>query len=266
MKKYYGVFDKMKTDFPGYIKEYPLYYDEAADLYDQISVVYDDYPAFLQQAQIHNGPILELCCGSGRITLPLLKNGFKITAVDLSGDMLSNLKQQLDKGKKYQQVKKNLRLVTGDMSSLELDEKFNLIIIGATSIRLLGKDFVEFLNQMYDQLNPGGCLYFNFESIPILENSGEVLEPMNVIDLEGKDGKLSLLCFQRITNYNERKSVVNFLKINPGSTEKILLTQTEYRIFGVEDIKTYVGESKFKSCILEQVNGSINYNCKMVKN
>ena len=35
------------------------------------------------------GPVLELCCGSGRFTLPLARTGRPLVAADLSGTMLA---------------------------------------------------------------------------------------------------------------------------------------------------------------------------------
>ncbi|MCX7842332.1 MAG: class I SAM-dependent methyltransferase [Clostridia bacterium] len=265
MKKYQGVFERIKNKYPELINERPLYYKEAAELYDQISIVYDDYPMFLQQAVIHGGPILELCCGSGRLTLPLLKAGFRITAVDLSEDMLLNLRQQLEKNKRYEKYKNNVSLVCQDMTKLDLDETYNIIMIGATSIRLMEKDFIAFFNEMHDLLNPGGCLFFNIEDLPASRRSNEAENPMGVFDFEEKDGKLALICMQRFIDYEEKRATVNFIKIVPGTEEKILLSQTEYRIFGKEDIEFAAEKSKFGSCEIIKDANSVNYFCRMLK-
>ncbi|AGX41352.1 class I SAM-dependent methyltransferase [Clostridium saccharobutylicum] len=265
MNRYYGIFKKIKDSCPELINEYPLYYKEAADLYDQLSVDNNDVSFVMQQALMFGGPILELCSGSGRLTLPLLKLGLKITAVDLSDDMLSNLEAQLTKSKKYARLKKNLTIVSEDMTKLELNEKFNLIIIGATSIRLVEDDFAEFFNKMYELLNEGGCLFFDFENIPINKNENDAPEPMAVVDLPDKEKKLSLVCVQRIVNHQEERAFVNFLRVIPGSEEKVLLSYTEYRIFGIEDIKSAVERSNFGSCEMNNIPNSNTYFCKMVK-
>lgn len=265
MKKYYGIFERIKSHYPESINEHPFYYKEGADLYDQISVEYDDYPMFLQQAVILGGPVLELCCGSGRITLPLVKAGFKITAVDLSEDMLSNLRLQLGKSKRYERFKHNVSLVCQDMTELDLKETYNLIIIGATSIRLMENDFAVFFNQMYELLISGGCLFFNFENLPIQKNKNEIENPIGIIDFENKNGKLSLVCLQRFINYPEKRATVNFIKVVPGVEEKILLSQTDYRIFGVEDIVNAAKNSTFGTCEIIPVLNSDNYFCKMIK-
>lgn len=265
MKRYYGMFERIKENYPESLKECPLYYKEAADFYDQIAISYDDYPMFLNLALSFRGPILELCCGSGRITIPLLKAGFIITAVDLSDDMINNMKRKLENKKRYKKILSNLTLINEDMTKLNIKQKFNLIIIGATSIRLMDDDFSEFFNSMYELLNCGGCLFFNFEDIPLSKELKEVQTPMFTVDLEDDDKRLSLISMQRILNYEERRATVNFLKVLPSCNEKMLLSYTDYRIFGSEDIKEAVKKSKFKSCEIIPIENSNDYFCKMIK-
>lgn len=38
---------------------------------------YEDIPFYIKQAKKYGGPILELACGTGRITFPLLKKGYQ---------------------------------------------------------------------------------------------------------------------------------------------------------------------------------------------
>ena len=262
MKKYFGIFQHIKDSYPEYIHEVPLYYEEAATLYDQLSVSYDDYPAFYEHALLYGSPVLELCCGSGRITLPLLKAGFGITAVDLSDDMLAKLQIQLNG--RYRRFSSNIDVVKADMTKLQLNDKYNLIIIGATSIRLMEEDFTAFFNQMYAMLNDGGCFLFNFEDIPDCINEKEVYEQTLVTDLKEDTGVPSIMCMQRMINYDDKRASVNFIK-TMWDEKKILLTQTDYRIFSKEDIKKHAIQSNFKSCEIVHVNQN-NYFCKMIRN
>lgn len=73
-----------------------------------------------------NTRVLELGCGTGRVTFPLLMKGAAVTAVDLSEPMLSLLASKaaaLDGD-----LRQRLRIQKGDMCSFELGEKFDLII------------------------------------------------------------------------------------------------------------------------------------------
>jgi SAM-dependent methyltransferase len=67
--------------------------------HDSYSVYYDllyenkqeDLPFYLDAAKETGGPVCELGCGTGRIVLPLARNGFEVTGLDMSQAMLSKL-------------------------------------------------------------------------------------------------------------------------------------------------------------------------------
>lgn len=264
MEKYYNFFKRVKEISPEIINEYPLYHKEAADLYDQIIVENNDLEYFINEASLVEGPILELCCGSGRLTLELLKIGMKITAVDLSLDMLENLKIKL-KNRRYKKFVKNIEMVNADITKLKLDKKFKLIMIGATSIRLVEEDFCEFFDKMYDLLDYNGCFLFDFEDLPIDKQKGEISEPISVVDLVNEENELALVFILRVINNIKERAFVNFMRIIPGKEEKVLLSHTNYRLFGVEDIENASKRSKFKSCEILRVPNSNSCYCKMIK-
>lgn len=70
--------------------------------------------------------VLELGCGTGRVTLPLLKDCSSITAVDLSEQMLTLLQTKVSE--LDESLRKKLQLRKEDMCSFEWQEKFDLII------------------------------------------------------------------------------------------------------------------------------------------
>jgi 2-polyprenyl-3-methyl-5-hydroxy-6-metoxy-1,4-benzoquinol methylase len=54
----------------------------------------NDLPFYLNKANKYGDPILELGCGTGRITIPLAKEGFSITGLDLLINMLKEAKRK----------------------------------------------------------------------------------------------------------------------------------------------------------------------------
>jgi ubiquinone/menaquinone biosynthesis C-methylase UbiE len=53
-------------------------FDKVADIYDYYVNVDFDIPFFLKETEQQKGEILELMCGTGRISIQLLKAGRKI--------------------------------------------------------------------------------------------------------------------------------------------------------------------------------------------
>lgn len=81
--------------------------------------------------------ILELGCGTGRLLLPLVKDGHEVVGVDLSGSMLQRCQQRLERLKPAQQQR--AQLLQGDFRELPLpgappanssteDPRFHLIL------------------------------------------------------------------------------------------------------------------------------------------
>jgi methylation protein MtfA len=81
------------------------------------------------------GPILELACGAGRFTLPLLAMGREVTAVDLSPSMLSILSDRLDAG--YAHLRNKLTVVEGDICDFDPGRRFSTVIFGCVTVSLL---------------------------------------------------------------------------------------------------------------------------------
>lgn len=59
-----------------------------ADIYDDYVNVNFDIPFYKSLCKNYSGSILELMCGTGRVYLPLIKDGVELTCVDYSQEML----------------------------------------------------------------------------------------------------------------------------------------------------------------------------------
>ena len=97
------------------------HYARIAELYDSFVKTDYDIPFFLDQARSRGGEILELMAGTGRLTLPLLQAGFRVTALDISPDMLTIL------GRKLRQRGLSTEVYQLDICTFDLGRQFNQI-------------------------------------------------------------------------------------------------------------------------------------------
>ena len=67
------------------------YYDEAYSTKEDL----DDFEFYVDIAKANGGPVLELACGTGRILLPIAREGISIHGVDNSVPMLNVLQDKL---------------------------------------------------------------------------------------------------------------------------------------------------------------------------
>ena len=154
MERYFGFFADLIQEFPADVEEQDFYYGNTVELYDQICHGNGEFSQFQQAIALHGGPILDLCCGSGRLTIPAAKLGMAVTGVDLSQDMLDKLSENLRRRNK--RLLPRVHLYCQDMTQLNLPEQYGTVMIGATSIRLLQGPFETFFDHIYDQLKEGG--------------------------------------------------------------------------------------------------------------
>jgi SAM-dependent methyltransferase len=98
-------------------------YDSVAHFYDSYVNTQFDVPFFLAEAKKAEGKVLELACGTGRLSLPLLRAGIDLTCVDYSEEMLAVFRNKLA-GSGL-----SCRVVKQDMAELSLADRFNLIFI-----------------------------------------------------------------------------------------------------------------------------------------
>ena len=135
-------------------------YDAWADVYDSVySYVRDDIPFYVEEALAADGPVLELGCGTGRVTIPIATAGVDITGVDSSPAMLDVARRKaavLPQGQRPQ-------LVEGDMQALDLGRKFSLVIIPFRGFLALMtvEDQISALSSISSLLAPGGRLVFD---------------------------------------------------------------------------------------------------------
>lgn len=101
-----------------------LDYARIADVYDAYVRYDDDVPFFARvAAELGDGRVLELMAGTGRVTLPLLERGIRVTAVDVVPAMLAVL------GAKARARGLTARLCCADVRSLPFDGEFALVLL-----------------------------------------------------------------------------------------------------------------------------------------
>jgi SAM-dependent methyltransferase len=138
-----------------------LYDSFIADYYDESPVVsgrLQDVAFYRGAARDFGDPILELGCGTGRITMALADAGKRITGLDLSERMLERAVKK--RAALNREARERVHLIQGDMTRFDLGEKFRLVIIPFRPFQHLleVRQQMDCLDCVGKHLAPGGRL------------------------------------------------------------------------------------------------------------
>lgn len=202
--------------------------------YEACVKIDNDIVLYKSLAKKYGNKVLDLGCGSGRITLPLLKEGCKVTAVDMSEDMLDILKKKADS--------ENLRIVKGDMCDIDLQEKYNLAILPVSTIMLI-KDKEKLLKNVYKCLEQGGVFAFCYNDYSCMPRN-QILKP---ITLFGKEKKSFCIMTEKI-NFEDGISNENLYleDVDDNSDTKRYITAVEKNIINKEEMERLIEVFNFK--------------------
>ena len=96
-------------------------YDTHAELYDQLYLGLPGEQEFYASESLkYPGPVLEIGCGTGRITIPVAQVGVDITGIDISDGLLKVAREKVEKIKV---IPGNIELVYADMRDFSFDKK-----------------------------------------------------------------------------------------------------------------------------------------------
>lgn len=105
-------------------------YETSARYYDDAYAAKQDLvdlPFYLDLARRVGGPVLELACGTGRVLLPIAREGIAIHGVDSSPPMLEVLRAKLQR--EPAQVRDLVSVAQADMRTFRSGKRYPLVLI-----------------------------------------------------------------------------------------------------------------------------------------
>jgi SAM-dependent methyltransferase len=117
-------------------------------------------PSLLKQYHLHPNHILDLACGEGTFAVAMVKQGFKVTGVDQSPDMLILAR------KKAHAEHLTIPFIEMDIRRLKLNTTFDLITCWFDSLNYLltYEDLEATFSNIIQHLNPGGFFIFDMNT------------------------------------------------------------------------------------------------------
>ena len=214
-----------------------------SDLYDYLPIYSqrDDISFYVEWANKLDRDLLELGCGTGRVSIPIIYTGVNVIGLDYSMPMLKKFKFKLDQEK--WDISERLSLIRGDMTNFRLNKKFSLIILPFRPFQHLiyVEDQLNCLACIRDHLTTDGYIVFDvFNPNPERLLSSAFGPVIDVPRFEMPDGRILTRTSRVLKSHwkdkwNEYEFLYEIENLN-GKIKKIV-QKTSMRYFHVEEIE-----------------------------
>jgi SAM-dependent methyltransferase len=197
-----------------------------------------------------NKKVLDLCCGTGQLASLFLENGYSVTGIDLSGDMLHYAKEN---NKNYIE-KSQAEFIKGNAADFSLKKKFGLVVSTYDSLNHLEneKSLTKCFQAVYKVLAKNGYLIFDLNTRAGLKKNWR---KKSFIDDEEMVIKI-----QGSFNIKENKgstSISGFIRKKDGSYEKFSEVIFN-KCFEMDKVKKLLNKAKFQDIYFAKIEDLLN--------
>lgn len=216
-----------------------LIYDP--NVYDGMNTDLSDLKFYKKWLPKHtDARILELCCGTGRLTLPIAKDGYNISGVDFTSSMLEKAKAKaLKAGLK-------IEFIEADIRTLDLNDTYDLIFIPFNSIHHLyqNEDLFKALTVVKNHLKPNGLFLLDCYNPNIQYITEGEKEQKEIAHYRTKDGRKVLI--KQNMQY-ERKTQINRIEWHYFINDEFNSMQNlDMRLYFPQELDSYLKHNGFK--------------------
>ncbi len=223
-----------------------MIYDLLAPIYDEINkdIDYTSWADFIEKIISENrgfeeqNLVLDLGCGTGKMTLELARRGYDLTGIDSSLEMLDIARREAEKN-----GISNILWLNQDMRDFELYGTVGITVSCLDCMNHLSKkaDFERCLSLVHNYLVPGGLFIFDingkakFENV--YSNNSYVMENENSVCVwQNEYNRGSGICRFYITLFSENEN---------GSYDRYDELQTE-KMYTLKSVKAMLLNSGFE--------------------
>jgi len=228
---------------------------------------------YLNKIKESGGPVLDLCCGTGRFALMLANQGYEVVGVDQSVGMLNQFKEKLRS--QPPDVRERVRIENQKLSDFNLGKKFKTVICcDAFFHNLTVEDEINCLQNVAHHLLSSGRFVFNLHNpncefiLKSVASGGVEFEERGRYEIE--DGSGTLLVEQaRAGNMNDQCTTTT-LRLTEYDREgyevdKSESTWTTRYMFRYEAVHLlYRCGFKVQSLVGDYRNGPVTQNSQLI--
>lgn len=213
--------------------------------WDPIAPYYDylfrgrtvDVPFWVHLAKRFGSPILELTCGTGRLTFPIANAGIHITGLDISAPMLRVAQKK--RRARAETVRRRIHFIHGDATNFALPKKkFTAVFLPWGFIPVTHTEQEGIFRSIKSVLLPSGHVAID------IENSQEPTKDWDTIRRKErvKVPRLGMTLIRHAHNSGSAATKIGRIVytldiIRKSGAMKRLVTQRTYKIYTARDLK-----------------------------
>lgn len=215
-----------------------LIYD--ANIYDGMNTNLGDLDFYKRWLPANkNTQILELCCGTGRLTIPIAMAGYDITGVDFTYSMLKKAKD------KASEAGLEVKFIESDIKTLELPHKYDFIFIPFNSIHHLYKneDLFQTFRVVKNHLRQDGLFLLDCFNPNIQFIVDGAKEPKKIAEYVTKDAREVLIKEEMRYENNSQINRIEWHYYINGNFDSV--QNLDMRLYFPQELDSYLKSNGF---------------------
>lgn len=222
-------------------------WDSIAPYYDEIFEERTfDIPFWVRLAKQFGSSVLELTCGSGRLTFPIAQAGIQVTGLDISAPMLRVARKNRQSADPA--ARRHVDFVRGDAINFYFrKKKFRAVFSPWGFVPVTCKEQEIMLFSIKRALTPSGYVVIDIENSKEPERDWNIIKLKECVSLPKLGTTYMRQAYNTGTAATKIGRIIFTLDIIPkNGSVKRLITERTYRVYTVQDIKSLLVSNGFR--------------------
>ncbi len=240
----FAIIHSMQEVYGGYSKIYDQVHERRQST---------DVQFWVSEAMSASQPVLEIACGSGRIALPIARQGISIHGIDNSPEMIKLLEQKLPS--EQEDTRDLLTYEIADMRTFgeKFTSKYGLAFVAFSALQYMHsrEDQQRVFSAVHKALKPDGIFTVDvFNPNPAFVS--EWGKPLRMAEVENSPENGERIIWQCVPQgFDEKTKILtmpNKFKIYHNKTEdpETIIIPAQYYCFSQHELKTLFIQSGFE--------------------
>ncbi|MEI6079258.1 MAG: class I SAM-dependent methyltransferase [bacterium] len=218
------------------------YYDDGARYDVDYRSRTNDIDFYVQRCVSANTDVLELGCGTGRISIPIAQKGLHVTGIDSSAEMLKRAKEKLLANS---ELKERLEFIRADFTDFDLGKKFQTVIMPFNALQHLYdlKSINQFFFCLKEHIEDNGLFIFDVINPDLYELSRNSSDWALYDSFHDELGRLMVI--EDSIDYDPVTQIANYVLSYSLENTELFELSLRHRMFFTQELEEILYSNGF---------------------